>query len=1217
MTWNRLYRSPPAASRSMFGVAIEEPTAGNWLRQFRHVRPPGARCRPAENRGLRRIITICLLFGSASYLIAASAVYALTAHCSLTNSELATGVSDVGLSTPFRSAITAAIAAICMLGATAAAGPALAGSTVAGAAGSHTPAAAKLPLSAAQLRADQRAREMTAKSGGSITGIAETAAGTPLAGICVTAYGPAGQKSAVTRQAGQFLLSGLRPGRYQLHYRSCDPAAPYLPEWYGDTIDRGQSNSVVVSGLQLQPVRPVTLYPVGASSGLAWPSAADPRDQASQIAADPFGSRSADPTNPSAVLRSLVGPAKVSGAAQPASGATAKHGRISGIVTSPAGKGLAGICVEAGATGPTGGFGEAATSTAGRYTIGRLPPGTYEVIFIAHCGSTGNWLAQVYKGKDTVNNPTPVRVRAAKTTSGINAVLRRGGEISGTVTGPEGKKLNGICVDPLLSNNAISSNGLPVFGAVSRAGVYHVRGIPAGSYQLGFAPCNNANYAPTLWPGTQNFQAAATIVIKPPETVTNIDEVMQLGGTIKGTVTSAADPSVKLGGMCVIVQELNGLGDGGLAVTDAAGNYVMKGLAAGSYAVAVQAGCGNNGNYVGANYPSNVTVTSGVTASGIDVALPTGAIISGIVTGAQSHLPIAGICVDLLQDNEPVEQVETARQPLGSYSVNQLPAGTYEVQFGGGCGNTGSYAPQGYDNTSVLFPQDIVVAAAADLTGIDAAMQPGPTISGTVTSSTGAKLSGICALAISPGGIEYGGTASSGGRYELANLAPGQYQVGFGPGCGNNADLAAQWFRSQASENTAALVSAASGAVTGIDAVLPRAGGISGHLKSKSGHNLQGACMQLSGVSGAARSLSAFIFVFGSQYEITGMPLGSYQVVFEPNCLSSGYATEWYKDQPSPARATNVTVQAGRIHRHIDSAVVVGGTVAGQVTKTNGEPARNVCVFAQNVSQPHVSGGAITNKGGHYTIKGLNTGRYELDLSPCGSGTSGLANAIAPKLAAVTASRLTTVNAVIPAGGSVRGTVLGESPAAAQPGVCVLAQQVGGVNGGITTTIANGSYTISNLPAGRYQVFLGDPACGIGAPDLAPQWYPDSQTELTAEAVTVTAGTINLLTATTLSSDGSIAGTVTAAGKPLAGVCVAAAPPGAGQTPIYAVTGSDGSYGIADVTPGQYLVQFSSGCGASGYLTQWWRAAASAKTAKQVSVQPGTPVTNINAAVKK
>lgn len=1130
------------------------------------------------------------------------------------------------LSTGFRNAITTAIAVGCMVGITAVSGPASAATLRADTAKSGP---AKLPLSAAQMRADARLRDvpsatatsgpagLTATSGGSLTGLAQSAAGTPLTGICVTAFGPSGQKSAVTRQAGQFLITGLRPGRYQLQYRGCDPARPYLPEWYGGAFGRSQSATVTVSGLQVQSLHPVTMYALGAGQSEFPSFGFGQRDGPNDMAADPFGRRLPGPVSAAALNRSLASRLASSGQAKPAAAVSASRaGKISGRVASPAGKGLAGICVDAFPTGNSGSFGFVQTGKTGKYSVGRLAPGRYELIFFAQCGNGGNWLAQIYKNKDTFDNPTPVRVKAGQTAAGVNVVMRAGGEISGTVTGPLGKKLGNICVSPLpVSGVASTADGLPVFTAVSHDGVYHVRGVPAGSYQLGFSPCGSADYSPTLWPGTQNFGAAATIKMRSRDIVGNIDEVMQLGGIIQGTVTSAADPSTKLSGMCVSVEENDGLGTFGFTASDADGGYIIKGLSPGHYQVSVQTGCNNNGNFVGVNYPSNVSIDYGQDQKGIDLAMPAGAIISGTVTSAATAKPVAGICVQI-SGNEGFAQTQTAAN--GSYSADQLPADTYQVQFFGGCGNSGSYAPQGYNDTNVLFPQNLTATTGQVITGIDAAMQPGPAIAGKVTDTAGHKLNGICVFGISPGGVEYGGAATAGGRYDMTDLAPGPYQVVFTPGCNNNADLATQWFKSQGTEATAALVSANSGTVHGIDGVLAPASGISGVLKSKGGRKLEGGCVDLTGVSGAARSQFAQVFTFGSQYEITGMPLGAYQVVFQPNCFGGGYENQWYKDSPGPAHATNVKVVAGHIHSHIDSAVIVGGTISGRIT-SGGEPVHDMCVFAQNITEQDDNNVALSTVQGRYVIRGLNSGNYELEVAPCSNKTAALAVEILPHLVHVTAPKQTTgVNISVAVGGSVAGSVSGGSPVTVQPGVCVLALQVNGVNGSLADTAPDGTYTVTNLPAGQYQIFFGDPGCGVGAPDLAPQWYPDAQTEITAGSVSVTAGGTTQVAPTTLSTDGSITGVVTGPGSiPLAGVCVSATPPGAGQTPEYSVTGSKGTYQLADLAPGQYRVEFSSGCGAAGYLTQWWQGAASRQKATLVDVTTGTATTGISAALHK
>ena len=67
------------------------------------------------------------------------------------------------------------------------------------------------------------------------------------------------------------------------------------------------------------------------------------------------------------------------------------------------------------------------------------------------CGkNTGNWLVQIYKDRNGPifhGKPTRVPVKAGKTTSGIDASLQLGGEITGTVKSKAGKTQSRVCVE--------------------------------------------------------------------------------------------------------------------------------------------------------------------------------------------------------------------------------------------------------------------------------------------------------------------------------------------------------------------------------------------------------------------------------------------------------------------------------------------------------------------------------------------------------------------------------------------------------------------------------------------------------------------------------------------------------------------------------------------------------------------------------------------------
>jgi hypothetical protein len=296
-----------------------------------------------------------------------------------------------------------------------------------------------------------------------------------------------------------------------------------------------------------------------------------------------------------------------------------------------------------------------------------------------------------------------------------------------------------------------------------------------------------------------------------------------------------------------------------------------------------------------------------------------------------------------------------------------------------------------------------------------------------------------------------------------------------------------------------------------------------------------------------------------------------------------------------------------------------GGSIAGRIT-TGGTPVRNMCVDAQNVRVFLDFGGAISNRNGGFDIHGLNSGTYELQVLPCGTGSNAMAAEGLPQLVHVAAPRRAT-GAKITAvrGATISGTVQARMlPAGgAAAGACVEAFATNGDAYNAANACLDGTFSITNLPPGSYRVFVGDPSCSLSEPNLAPQWYKGEASEVTATPVPVSlAGTTNL-SDVTLADDGSISGSVTGLHGGLRGVCGAATAAGAATGPVYSVTGSAGSYSIADLPAGGYQVQFSAGCGASGYRTQWYRDKPAAKTATLVLVKAGTATSGISAMLRK
>src|SRR6266568_733242 len=119
-------------------------------------------------------------------------------------------------------------------------------------------------------------------------------------------------------------------------------------------------------------------------------------------------------------------------------------------------------------------------------------------------------------------------------------------------------------------------------------------------------------------------------------------------------------------------------------------------------------------------------------------------------------------------------------------------------------------------------------------------------------------------------------------------------------------------------------------------------------------------------------------------------------------------------------------------------------------------------------------------------------------------------------------------------------------------------------------------------------------------------------TEAAASAVTVTVG------ATTSGIDATVTGP---GHTPVAGECVTAVPAGkdfAGTLPPeFAISSKAGGYALIGVQPGTYKVKFSTGCGDSGFATQWWQDAGAAAGATVITVGAGAVTTGIDAALTR
>jgi protocatechuate 3,4-dioxygenase beta subunit len=1049
---------------------------------------------------------------------------------------------------------------------------------------------------------------------GVIAGVVDGAGGRPLTGACVVATGAGGSAFAMTQSDGRYSLGGLRPGRYTLHFSACAAGGRYMDQWSGGASSPASAATVTIARGQARELAPVTLRTTPSGFHAAIPPAIARLMSGTGLPGDLARLRS------TAVAANAIRSTAITG-----------RGAIAGNVTGR-GKPLQGICVVAYGTGS----GHTRTGAAGQYRIPKLKPGRY-FVFYAECNNNrGNWLPQIYKNVNgpIFRRPTPIRVTAGQTTSGIDAALQLGGQISGTVRSQRGRTLPHVCIF------ATGKDGrffLRNFAQSGKHGRYTMHALFPGKYQVAFVPnyCdNNGNYIPQWWRDSATQKHATAIAIKHGSVLRQVDAALRPGATISGVVRATRPHGALLKGICVYAEPVRPTGGfptfaGGR--TDSAGRYRLIGLATGRYRVFFSRGCGNNGNFL--QVRRTISVIAGHATAGFDAFMPPGAIITGTVTDAHGT-PVRGVCVSASGRHSSGGDRTNAE---GKYSIIALQSGGYAVEFFGGCGNPGSFAPQYYRSQVNRGSADPVDATAGHTTpGIDAAMQPGGTITGVVTNAGGHPLNQVCVLIESPSVAQYGfpfniQITRKNGVFTARNLIPGIYAVNFNCFFGRE-NLASQWFKGQPGQTTADFVSAPAGVVaTGVNAVLRPGGFLTGKVTNSAGKPLPGICVRAT-LHGQPIPLlnilnyRSIAFTNGrGEYRLGPVAGAKYDVQF--GCQSTPYGDQWYPGIASRASATPVTITGGATATGVNAVLTAGGSISGEVTTGAGHPQRNVCITAEDIADNSL-GFAETNRQGRYVMRGLSSGSYQVYFYDCGYGRHHLplGTATFPGAVKVVAPHTVTgVNEKLFPAGRISGMAFGGPGATPQDGACVAALPVSpNAVGGYTTTGAHGGYRLTGLAPGTYKVYFGDPFCVFAATNYAPQWYNNRTSEATATLVTVTSFGDTPNVDATLSTDGAISGTVTSHHHgPVAGECVTATPAsaapdpvsGAAVQPVIGVTAADGSYSLVGLLPGKYTVEFSVGCGDTGFLTQWWHDSGAASGATVITVSANATVTGIDASL--
>ncbi len=508
-----------------------------------------------------------------------------------------------------------------------------------------------------------------------------------------------------------------------------------------------------------------------------------------------------------AKLVSVTAPGNVAGIDMSLATASAIVGRVVDAISGePLARALVSIYGNVGPR-PELVFRHTLTNENGEYIAG-VPPGVYLVSAEAR-----GYNQEYFDGVANRREATDVKVEEGIHTTGIDFKLDPLSSISGKVTdqvsgAPIAEAL--VFAFPERSSNDPGYPRTPHVAKTDENGLYRIEGLRSGKY---FVMAESRGYLNEFWQEASNLREATPVEVAASGEVAHIDFTLEKGGSISGTVVSAADGS-PIGGALVHVWQSNGDAVG-RAETGRDGAYRVSGLRPGDYLVHVEAKGFKPVFYDGAESRADATpvhVEASNETSGIDFKLQqldnrNGAISGTVVSEADGNPIAAAVVLALPLERGPAGLALT--NELGEFVLRGLRPGKYVVMA-----YARHFIIEFYDDARHFREATpVVVEGNQETTGINfdlAPAQRGPyTLAGRVlrgNSNMGEPNAVIYAL--ENGSFVASAISDENGNFAILDLPAGEYKV-MGTGQGGSAYFGGRNEQSAASVvlNNAASVS--------------------------------------------------------------------------------------------------------------------------------------------------------------------------------------------------------------------------------------------------------------------------------------------------------------------------------------------------------------------------------------------------------------------------
>ena len=398
------------------------------------------------------------------------------------------------------------------------------------------------------------------------------------------------------------------------------------------------------------------------------------------------------------------------------------------------------------------------TEVDGSYFIRGVPAGTY----IVDSGWSGNWVPEIYFGQVDYGLADPVVVGADENTPDINFTLEMGGSISGNVSDANGPAAY-VWVDACTWDDIFCQGT-----ETDENGDYTIYSLIGGDYRVSVWG-GQGGWLDEFYDNQHLHEFADPVPVTVGSDTGGIDFFMDLAGSISGSVLDI--DGFPIGDNIDVSACFEDDSFCGWTSVQDDDTYVITGLPAGDYRV--HAYQYPEGYWIDEVYEETrdwdaytpVTVTGSTDIPNINFTLELGGAITGVVTDGEGN-PLEGIWVSA---SKPDFFSWAMTDANGEYWIFALPSGDYDV-----------FVSQQGDWIEQHYMTPVSVIGGQDIYNINFALEPGGSISGTVTDEFGNHIPeriDVAACWITAPDVCFWTTVLADSTYTIIGLPAGEFYV--------------------------------------------------------------------------------------------------------------------------------------------------------------------------------------------------------------------------------------------------------------------------------------------------------------------------------------------------------------------------------------------------------------------------------------------------------